>query len=147
MVAPGRDRDRIEGVCGEHRFTLRWESGLAPAAAAAVAALLPLDGLVRHGKWSGEAFWLPLDEPIVGLPVENATSYPAPGDVVLYPGDGAGVPELLFAYGAVHFRGKTGSMHATHVLTVDGGLDVLREIGRRTDWHGAQALHLDRATS
>lgn len=110
----------------------------------ALAALLPLVGSVRHAKWSGEAFWLPLDQPILDLPTATATSYPAPGDVVLYGGDGPGVPELLFAYGAVHFRGKTGSMHAVHVFSVDGGVDVLAEIGRLTDWSGAQPFRLER---
>ena len=132
-------------TCGDLELTLRAESALAPGAVDALNGILPLSGTVRHGKWSGEAFWLPLDAPI-DTPLENLTSYPAAGDVLLYRGDPAGVPELLFTYGAAHFRGKTGSMSAIHVLTAISGLETLREIGRRTDWHGGQPLTIERLT-
>lgn len=132
----------VVATCGGERFAMAFEPA-APLASAAVRDLLPLVGNVRHAKWSGEAFWLPLERPLQGVELENATSYPAPGDVLLYRGDGAGVPELLFAYGAVHFRGKAGSMNGIHVLTAIGGIEAVRAIGALTDWRGAQPITLE----
>src|SRR3954454_12128106 len=36
--------------------------------------------------WSGEACWIPLGSLHFGVGCENATSYPGPGQILLYPG-------------------------------------------------------------
>jgi len=41
---------------------------------------------------------------------ENHTSYPAPGQMILYPG-GISETEILLAYGGVHFASKMGANH------------------------------------
>ena len=38
-----------------------------------------------HVRWSGEASWVPLGD-LKRRAFENATSYPSPGEVLLYPG-------------------------------------------------------------
>src|SRR5213082_1284093 len=52
-----------------------------------------------HVRWSGEACWIPLGALDLGLGYENATSFPAPGQILLYPG-GISETEILFPYGA-----------------------------------------------
>ena len=54
-------------------------------------------------RWSGEGCWIPLGDLDLGLPFENHTSYPAPGDFILYPG-GISETEILLAYGGVALR-------------------------------------------
>ena len=51
--------------------------------------------------------WIPLGETDLGIPAENQTSYPAPGQMILYPG-GISETEILLAYGGVHFASKVG---------------------------------------
>ena len=52
---------------------------------------------------------------------ENHTSYPAPGQIILYPG-GISETEILLAYGAVQFASKMGQLAGNHFLTVmEGG--------------------------
>ena len=72
-------------------------------------------------------------------PFENATSYPSPGEVVLYPG-GVSETEILLAYGYTHFASKAGQLAGNHFLTVVSGIEHLRELGRLTLWQGAQKI-------
>ena len=61
-------------------------------------------------RWSGEGCWIPLGDKDFGLGFENATSFPAPGQFILYPG-GFSETELLLAYGGV----RLGARRATSV--------------------------------
>jgi hypothetical protein len=36
--------------------------------------------------WSGEAVWVPLGDHDFGVSYESHSSYPAPGQIILYPG-------------------------------------------------------------
>jgi len=65
-----------------------------------------------HVRWSGEGVWLPLGDLDFGVGYENHTSYPAPGQIILYPG-GISETEILPAYGGVHFASKWVSSPAT----------------------------------
>ncbi len=38
-----------------------------------------------HVRWSGEGMWIPLGNMDFAVGYEDATSYPAPGQVLLYP--------------------------------------------------------------
>ena len=107
--------------------------------AVAFARLLPLESRIIHVRWSGEACWIPFGDLDVGVGPENATSYPAPGELLLYPG-GASEAELLLAYGPTSFASKAGALAGNHFATVVHGNEQLRELGRRALWEGAQPI-------
>ena len=77
-------------------FVARIEDDLAPETAAAFRRLLPLDSRVIHARWSGEATWIPFGELDVGIGPENATAYPAAGQLLLYPGENAGQGPIVY---------------------------------------------------
>src|SRR5271169_3522900 len=70
-----------------------------------------------HVRWSGAACWIPLGDLDLGLGCENATSYPAPGQLLLHPG-GVSETEILLAYGSVRFASKVGQLAGNHFLTI-----------------------------
>ena len=70
---------------------------------------------------------------------ENATSHPAPGELLLYPG-GVSEPELLLAHGATAFSSKGGPLAGNPFLTITDGREHLVELGRRVLWEGAQEI-------
>ena len=72
-------------TAGPFVFSARLEDA-APRTCAKFTSLLPYRERIIHVRWSGEACWIPLGALDLGLPFENHTSYPAPGDVLLYPG-------------------------------------------------------------
>jgi hypothetical protein len=129
----------LEIVSGDFRFTARLEEESAPATVAAFRKLLPLDSRVIHVRWSGESMWIPFGELDVGLGPENATSYPAPGELLLYPG-GVSETELLFPYGACCFASKAGQLAGNHFATVVEGGERMRELGVKCLWEGAQEI-------
>ena len=130
----------LEIDVGDLTFGARLEEA-APASVASVRRLLPLESRVIHVRWSGEACWIPLGELDVGVGPENATCYPAPGDLLLYPG-GVSETELLLAYGPTSFASKAGALAGNHFATVVEGEEHLRELGRRTLWEGAQPIRV-----
>jgi hypothetical protein len=123
---------------GDLHFSGRWVME-APRTMALVRALLPLDRRLIHVRWSGEGCWIPLGDEHLQVPPENATSHPAPGQMILYPG-GVSECEILLAYGAVDFASKVGPLWGNHFLTLTDGLDQLPELGRRVLWEGAQRI-------
>ena len=66
-------------------------------------ALLPLESRIIHARWSGESCWIPFGDLDVGFGPENATCYPAPGQLLFYPG-GVSETEILFPYGPTALR-------------------------------------------
>ena len=112
---------------------------MAPRTCARFQTLLPYRQRIIHVRWSGEACWIPLGALELGIGPENATSYPAPGQILLYPG-GISETEILLAYGAVAFASKAGPLAGNHFLTVTDGLEQLRPLGERTLWEGAQEI-------
>lgn len=122
----------------------RLEENLAPKTCAAFLTLLPYRQKLIHARWSGEACWVPLGDFQLGVAFENATSYPAPGDILFYPG-GYSETEILFPYGACRFASKLGQLAGNHFLTVIEGQSSLRMIGERVLWSGAQDITFDRA--
>ncbi|MCB0025593.1 MAG: DUF3830 family protein, partial [Caldilinea sp.] len=105
-------------------------------------ALLPYTQRIIHARWSGEACWIPLGDFRLDVDFENATSYPAPGEILFYPG-GYSETEILFPYGATHFASKLGQLAGNHFLTVVEGREHLRAIGERVLWHGAQEIRFE----
>jgi hypothetical protein len=116
----------------------------APQTCARFEAMLPYHERLIHVRWSGEACWIPLGGLDLGLGYENATSYPAPGQILLHPG-GVSETEILIAYGAVRFASKVGQLAGNHFLTIVEGLDQLRPLGEMTLWQGAQPIVFERA--
>lgn len=132
-------------TAGGFRFAARFESAAAPRTSAAFERLLPFTNRLVHVRWSGEAVWVPLGDLELGLPAENATSYPAPGQILLYPG-GFSETEILIAYGPTCFASKAGQLAGNHFLTIVSGLEHLHELGVATLWKGAQPILIERAT-
>ena len=124
---------------GELDFPARLERDAAPKTCAAFEQRLPFRSRIVHVRWSGEGVWMPLGDMQFGVGYENATCYPSPGQVILYPG-GVSETEILIAYGHVAFASKAGALAGNHFLTITEGLDKLAEVGRRTLWEGAQEI-------
>jgi hypothetical protein len=131
--------ETITITAGGFRFTARFEDEGAPKTCAKFRTLLPYRERIIHVRWSGEACWIPLGELDLGLGFENHTSYPAPGQIILYPG-GISETEILLAYGGVHFASKVGQLAGNHFLTVTEGQENLVALGKRVLWEGAQVI-------
>ena len=129
----------LEITAGGYGFAARLEEEDAPQTVAAFRRLLPLESRIIHVRWSGEAGWIPFGELDLGLGPENATSYPHPGELALYPG-GESETELLFPYGYCSFASKAGHLWANHFATLVEGQEQLKELGRLTLWEGAQPI-------
>jgi hypothetical protein len=128
---------------GDFRFAARLEEEQAPKTVAALRGLLPLESKLVQARWSGESAWVPLGwELDLGLGPENATSYPARGELLLYPG-GLSEVEILFPYGATCFASKMGQLTGNHVATIVEGGEQLPELGRVVLWDGAQQIRFE----
>ena len=130
---------RIHIQAGPFAFIGRLEETLAPKTCARFLNLLPFANKVIHSRWSGEAVWIPLGELDLGLAIENATSHPSRGDILLYPG-GFSETEFLFAYGSSCFASKMGQLAGNHFLTLVEGQENLMAFGQLVLWHGAQDI-------
>jgi uncharacterized protein DUF3830 len=129
----------IRITAGPFSFTARFERAAAPLTCAKFASMLPYREHLIHVRWSGEACWIPLGDLDLGLGYENATSYPAPGQLLLHPG-GISESEILLAYGGVRFASKIGQLAGNHFVTIIEGAERLPELGRLTLWYGAQPI-------
>jgi uncharacterized protein DUF3830 len=129
----------MEIVSGDFRFVARLEEELAPATVAAFRRLLPLESRIIQARWSGQSAWIPFGELDVGVGPENATSYPSPGELLLYPG-GVSETELLFPYGPTCFASKAGQLAGNHFATIVEGGERLQELGELVLWRGAQPI-------
>lgn len=130
---------RIEA--GGLEFSARFEAA-APLTVAAFKRLLPFQNRLIQARWSGESAWIPLGDLEVGLGYENATSHPAAGEILLYPG-GYSETEILFPYGPTLFASKLGQLAGNHFATIVKGREQLPELGRRVLWEGAQAIRFE----
>ena len=126
----------------DHVFDARLETKAAPATCAAFQARLPFESKIVHVRWSGEAVWIPLGDMQFGVGYENHTSYPAPGQILLYPG-GISETEILLAYGGVQFASKAGVLSGNHFITLTSGLENLYTLGRKTLYEGVQDVRFD----
>ncbi len=132
----------IRITAGPYSFTARFESQAAPRTVAKFKSLLPYRERIIHVRWSGQGCWIPLGDLDLGLAYENATSYPAPGQIILYPG-GVSETEILLAYGSVCFASKAGQLAGNHFLSITEGLENLMPLGERVLWHGAQDISFE----
>jgi hypothetical protein len=128
----------IRITAGPFTFGARFEDA-APRTVARFRKLLPYRERIIHVRWSGEACWIPLGDLDLGLTHENATSYPAPGQILLYPG-GVSETEILLGYGSVQFASKVGVLAGNHFMTITEGTENLANLGRMVLWQGAQDI-------
>jgi hypothetical protein len=126
---------------GPYTFAARMEVEAAPKTCAKFSTMLPYRQQIIHVRWSGEGCWIPLGDLDLGLGYENATSYPAPGEIIIHPGGlSASETEILLAYGAVQFASKAGQLAGNHFLTIVEGRENLRPLGEMVLWKGAQDI-------
>lgn len=124
---------------GPYDFEAQMENETAPNTCVRFVRMLPYRQQIIHVRWSGEGCWIPLGDFDFGLGFENATSYPAPGEIILYPG-GVSETEILLAYGPVAFASKAGQLAGNHFLTITKGGENLQALGKLTLWKGAQDI-------
>ena len=129
---------------GPLSFTATLETERAPRTTAAFLERLPFEGQLVQARWSGEAGWVPLADYDLGVPYENATSYPAAGQVLWHP-PGLSEAELLVPYGTTCFSSRVGQLAGNHFLTIIDERGELAEVGRRLLWEGAQTICFERA--
>jgi hypothetical protein len=129
---------------GTTSFTAMLESERAPRTSAAFLARLPFESQLIQARWSGEAGWVPLGDFDLGVAHENATSYPAPGQILWHP-PGLSEAELLVPYGSTCFSSRVGQLAGNHFLTIIDEGGRLAEVGRRVLWEGAQPIRFQLA--
>ncbi len=127
---------------GSMVFSAELESGRAPLTAGAFQARLPFEGQLVQARWSGEAGWVPLADYDLGVAYENATSHPAPGQVLWHP-PGLSEAELLVPYGSTYFSSRVGQLVGNHFLTIRDEDGRLAEVGRRLLREGEQPIRFE----
>lgn len=120
-------------------FEAVFEPERSPATCAAFERAMPFTSKIVHVRWSGEGVWIPLGDMDFEVGYEDATAYPAPGQILLYP-KGKSETEILIAYGSVHFASRAGTLAGNHFATITADLERLREIGVATLWEGAKTI-------
>ncbi|MGI8606926.1 MAG: DUF3830 family protein [Gaiellaceae bacterium] len=134
----------LDIAVGDLRFRARLEEEVSPCTVAALRKLLPRDEQRLQARWSGQSAWVPLGELDAGVGSENPTSYPAPGELLLYPG-GVSETEILFPYGRTCFARMASQLAGNHLATLVEGVEQLPELGRRVIWDGAQPIRFELA--
>ncbi len=122
-----------------HSFEAILENTLSPKTCEAFSKAMPFNGKVVHVRWSGEGIWIPLGDMDFDVTYEDATSYPSPGQILLYP-KGKSETEILIAYGCVQFASKAGTLAGNHFATIISDLDKLREVGISSLWEGSKTI-------
>jgi len=130
-------------IIADHEFDAEFETEKSPETCAAFERAMPFESRVVHVRWSGEGVWIPLGDMDFAVSYEDATAYPAPGQILLYP-KGKSETEILIAYGSVHFASKAGTLAGNHFATITSDFDKLREIGVATLWEGAKAIRFEK---
>ena len=124
-------------------LTARLEEGLSPRTVAVFRTMLPYESKLIQARWSGQAAWVPMGDYDVGeLRLEDPTSYPAPGELLLYPG-GLSEVEILFPYGDTCFASKAGQLAGNVFASVVEGNEHLQKIGETVLWQGAQPIRFE----
>jgi len=123
----------------DHSFEALMETDKSPKTCNAFKNVIPFNSQVVHVRWSGEGMWIPLGDMDFDIGYEDATSYPAPGQILLY-AKGKSETEILIAYGSVQFASKAGTLAGNHFATITSDLHKLREIGVSTMWQGAKSI-------
>jgi len=102
-----------------YQFGAIFEHGQSPKTCEVFRQAMPFSSEIVHVRWSGEGVWIPLGDKDFSVAYEGATSYPAPGQILLYP-KGKSETEILIAYGCVQFASKAGTLAGNHFGKVKG---------------------------
>ncbi len=86
--------------------------------------------------------WIPLGDREFDVEYEAPLSYPAPGQILLYPG-GVSEVEILIPYGPTRFACKAGQLAGNHFLTIINGEEKLKIIGEQVLWEGALPVRFE----
>lgn len=132
----------IQITVGSTMFKARWEESRSPRTCAAFQRLLPYTQSIIHARWSGEACWIPMGSFDLGVPPENPTSTPAPGELLFYPG-GISETEILFPYGASRFASVAGELKGNHFLTIVENQESLADLGRQILLRGSKPIRFE----
>lgn len=135
--------EKLKITAGGFVFGAKFEDA-APKTVAKFRTLLPYRQKLIHVRWSGEGCWIPLGDFDFGLGYENHTSYPAPGQFLLYPG-GISETEIIVAYGGVQFASKMGQLAGNHFMTITDGIENLAILGKKVLWEGVQPIAIEAA--
>jgi Protein of unknown function (DUF3830) len=126
-----------------YELAARWEEDRSPRTVGFLRTMLPYESKLIQARWSGQAAWVPMGDFDVGdIGPEDPTSYPAPGQLLFYPG-GVSEVEVLFPYGETCFASKAGQLAGNNFASVVDGLEHLPAIGELVLWQGAQAIRLE----
>ena len=109
----------------------------APETCAAVRKRLPLSGEIVHAMWSGP-LCLVNDQNLDDAPLENPTTFLAPGDVIYHPVH----HEIGFTYAPTQFREPVGSVYVSFIGRITDDLAGLIEIGQNLQRTGAVPIIL-----
>lgn len=129
----------IKITAGGFEFKAKLEKEKAPKTCEAFEKLLPLKNKIIHVRWSGSAVWVPADEYDFEVGVENATSHPGKGEILIYPGF-INEKEIFIPYGGACFSSPVGQLPGNHFLTIVEGLENIEELGKKVLWEGAQEI-------
>ena len=126
-----------------YELTARLEEERSPRTVTFFQTMLPYESKLIQARWSGQTAWIPMGDHDVGdLAAEDPTSYPAPGELLLYPG-GVSEVEILFPYGDTCFASKAGQLAGNHLATIVEGAEHLAAIGELVLWQGAQDIRFE----
>jgi Protein of unknown function (DUF3830) len=134
----------VEGA----RATLTLLEDWAPKTTAALWDVLPLqDQLLRHGKLSGDAVFVVVEDPrFKDLPAQNelpvTSIYKGYMVANLHPERSS--VEFLISYGLAEYRWPDGRRYVTPVAEIDGDGDELYNALRRTWTEGAKKISFRR---
>ena len=112
--------ERIRIKAGKFDFVARFESERAPKTCAKFRTHAAVQGAHHPCALERRRLLDSARRPRPRAAYENHTSYPAPGEIILYPG-GISETEILVAYGGVHFASKVGQLAGNHFLTIVEG--------------------------
>ena len=146
MAESAQQPTRVQITVGPHSFVARLEWAAAPRTCAAFLALLPWEKTVVQARWSGNAVFVPLRDFRLGVGFENATSHPAPGELLFFDDPWGTGTEVLFPYGGTCFASPRGQQAANHFLTVIEGNDQLKTMGELVWRGGAQTIRFARSS-
>jgi hypothetical protein len=159
MSGPTRRRIRLTYVATGESVVAEMLDDEAPEVCRAVWELLPVEGKVLHGMYSGAEVFLLLDK-AVPQPPENLCQLPLPGEVLLFTDTSSSVAnskkpisEICFVYNrGVVLRGPEGvPTHCSLFARVPGDWKYdwidFRTACRKARWEGPQLLRIEREPS
>lgn len=128
---------KIKITSGRYTFIAKLEEEKTPESCRWLLNKLPYKAVMIQAAWSGNAVFAGIHGEGNGVPFEHATSYPIPGQILMYP-DGGG--EIYIAYGSNCFACPTGQLAGNPFLTIIEGAEQLVEYGQTVRMQGAHEM-------